>query len=186
MASPRPLITTPTSFLRCPLNSAILVLLQHVANQPQGQIMNAFVTGGSRGIGRAIVLRMVEEGHGCAFTYRTNSQAAEETISLAREINPKSLVRSYQIDIRNPREVESCVEEAIKDFKHLQIIVNNAAVVRDNVTVMMSDEEWDEVIATNLSGPFYVIRSFLMHLIAKRKGRIINISSSISLSSSQP
>lgn len=139
--------------------------------------MNAFVTGGSRGIGRAIVLKFVREGWGCAFTYRENQAAAQETLRLAAEIDPEARIKCYRLDVKKSQEVENIVETAIQDFDNIQAIVNNAAVVKNNAAVMMADEEWEEVVATNLSGPFYVIRSFLMHLIANRSGSFVNISS---------
>ena len=139
--------------------------------------MNVFITGGSRGIGRAIVMKMVFEKIGCAFTYVNNKSAADETIKMAKEINPEINIKSYQMDTKNSEMVEKTVEEAISDFENIDALVNNAAIVRNNAAVMMSNEEWDEVIATNLSGPFYVTRSFLMHFISNKYGKIINISS---------
>ena len=139
--------------------------------------MNVFVTGGSRGIGRALVLKFVQEGYGCAFSFAGNETAAEDTVRLAYEIDPEATIRHYRLDVRNVEDVERVVEQAIDDFGTVDVVVNNAAVVRNNAAVLMSNDEWDDVIATNLNGPFYVIRSFLMHFIANRKGRIINISS---------
>ena len=139
--------------------------------------MNVFVTGGSRGIGRSIVLKFVKEGWGCAFTYVGNLKAAEETVKLASEINADLPVKYYRMDTKDPSCVEEVAEAAINDFEEIQAVINNAAVVKNNAAVMMSNEEWDDVIATNLTGSFYVIRSFLMHFISNRMGRIINISS---------
>lgn len=139
--------------------------------------MNAFVTGGSRGIGRAIVLKFAEEGYGCAFTYIGNEEKARETVSLAREKNPEGKIAAYKLDLKDSSAAESLAEQVIDEYGDVGIIVNNAATVRNNAAAFMSDDEWNEVIATNLSGPFFVIRSFLMHLISNRFGRIINISS---------
>jgi len=139
--------------------------------------MNAFITGGSRGIGRSIVLKMVKEGYECAFTYCANENKAQETIEKAKEINNKANIKAYRMDQANSQQVEAVVEQAINDFENIQVLVNNAAIVKNNVAVLMSNEEWDSVISTNLSGPFYVIRSFLMHMLSNRMGRIINISS---------
>ena len=139
--------------------------------------MNVFITGGSRGIGRAIALKFIREGWGCAFTYVEDKAAGEETVKLAKKINSKSFIKCYKLDIKNAAQVDQVVEKAINNFEEIRAIVNNAAVVRNNAAAMMSDREWDEVIATNLTGPFYIIRSFLMHLISNRNGRIINISS---------
>ena len=140
-------------------------------------MMNAFVTGGSRGIGRAIVLKFIQEGWGCAFTHLSNREAAEETLRLAQDIRSDCKIKTYQLDIRDSGCVEEVTEQAITDFENIQAVVNNAAVVRNNAAVMMSNEEWDEVLATNLTGPFYVTRSFLMHMISNKVGRFINISS---------
>jgi 3-oxoacyl-[acyl-carrier protein] reductase len=139
--------------------------------------MNAFVTGGSRGIGRAIVLKMVQKGIGCAFTYVNDAAAAKETIDLARGFNPAVHVQPYRMDCKNAAEVDATVEAAIDDFKRIDAVVNNAAIVHNNAAVLMRNEEWDDVIAINLSGPFYVVRAFLMHFVANRSGRIVNISS---------
>ncbi len=141
--------------------------------------MNAFVTGGSRGIGRAIVIKLAQEGLGCAFTYARSEAAAEETLKLAEAAagDSDSPIRAYRMDLKDSAAVESVVERAIEELETIEVVVNNAGVVRNNAAVLMGDDEWDEVIATNLSGPFYVIRSFLMHMIANRSGRIINISS---------
>ncbi len=139
--------------------------------------MNAFVTGGSRGIGREIVLRFAREGYGCAFTYASNEAAAQETIAAAGTISKDAEVRAYRLDLKDPTAVESVIEQAIADFENIQVVVNNAAIVRDGPLALMSDEQWNEVMATNLTGPFLVIRGFLMHLISNRMGRIINISS---------
>lgn len=139
--------------------------------------MNAFVTGGSRGIGRAIVLRFITEGYGCAFSYVNNSKAAETTLELAKKIDPDAKIQSYQLDQGYSDQVETVVEQALEDFGGIGVLVNNAAINRNNAVAFMSDEEWEDVIRTNLSGPFYLIRQFLMSMIGNRFGRIINISS---------
>ncbi len=139
--------------------------------------MNIFITGGSRGIGRAIVLKMVKENIGSAFTFNKNKAAADETIKLAKKVNSDILVKAYQMDIKDPDAVEKTVEQAINDFENINGLVNNAAIVKNNAAVMMSNEEWEEVISTNLTGPFYLIRTLLMHFISNRHGKVINISS---------
>jgi NAD(P)-dependent dehydrogenase (short-subunit alcohol dehydrogenase family) len=137
----------------------------------------AFVTGGSRGIGRSIVIRLVKEGVPTAFTWVDNKAAAEETRALAARENESVPVRAYRMDVTDAAAVESVAEAVIEDFTTVGIVVNNAGIVRNNAVAMMTNEEWEAVIATDLSGPFYVIRSFLTHLMASRWGRIINISS---------
>jgi 3-oxoacyl-[acyl-carrier protein] reductase len=137
----------------------------------------AFVTGGSRGIGRSIVTRLVRDGTPTAFTYVGNEDAMKETLRLAAGANADVDVRSYRMDVKNAAEVEAVAEKVLEDFTSVGVIVNNAGVIKNNVAAMMSDEQWQEVIATDLSGPFYVIRSFLSHMMGRRWGRIINISS---------
>jgi 3-oxoacyl-[acyl-carrier protein] reductase len=137
----------------------------------------AFVTGGSRGIGRAIVLRLVKEGTPTAFTYVGNEDAMRETQALAASLDSAVTVKAYRLDVRNSAEVERVADIVMEEFPTLGIVVNNAGIVRNNTAAMMSDEQWNEVIAADLSGPFFVIRSFLPHLMGKRWGRIINISS---------
>ena len=137
----------------------------------------AFVTGGSRGFGRSIVLRFVKEGIPTAFTYVGNEAAMKETRDLAAELNGAAVLKAYRMNVTDSAEVDSVAEKVMEDFPDLGIVVNNAGIVRNNAAAMMSDEQWLEVIATDLSGPFFVIRSFLTHLMGKRWGRIINISS---------
>ena len=137
----------------------------------------AFVTGGSRGIGRSIETRLVRDGIPTAFTYVGNEQAIKETLRLAAAANPDVETRAYKMDVRNAAEVENVAEKVMEDFPGVGVIVNNAGVIQNNVAAMMTDEQWHEVIATDLSGPFFVIRSFLTHMMSRRWGRIINISS---------
>ena len=139
--------------------------------------MNVLVTGGSRGIGREIVLRFVREGWGVAFTYAGNEAAAGETIALARDLKADAVVKGYRLDLRDRAAIESTGEQVLADFDELQALVNNAAIVRNNAAVVMSDEEWDDVIAANLTGPFLLMRALTMHFLSNRFGRIVNISS---------
>jgi 3-oxoacyl-[acyl-carrier protein] reductase len=138
--------------------------------------MTVFVTGGSRGIGRAIVLHFAARGEDVAFSYVSNEAAARETIELARAAGD-ARVRSYRLDVRDSAQVEQVVDRAIDEFERIDALVNNAAVIKNNAAVMMSDEEWHDVIGTNLTGPFFMARQFLMHFIGNRRGRIVNISS---------
>jgi 3-oxoacyl-[acyl-carrier protein] reductase len=136
-----------------------------------------FVTGGSRGIGAAIVLQAIREGHDVAFTYLGNEERAKQVEQQAAELRPESRCKAYQCDVRDSDAVERTGNQVLDDFDDLQVIVNNAAINRDNLAAYMSDEEWHDVLATNLHGPFYVCRHFLTTMLANRFGRIINISS---------
>ena len=137
----------------------------------------AFVTGGSRGIGRSIVLRLVKEGIPTAFTYVGNEAAMKETLALAAGLPGAAALKAYRMNVTNGAEVERVADQVMEEFPSLGIVVNNAGIVRNNTAAMMSDEQWQEVIDADLSGPFFVIRSFLAHLMGRRWGRIINISS---------
>lgn len=136
-----------------------------------------FVTGGSRGLGAGIVLDAVAAGHDVAFTYVHNKEKAEDVVKRALDIRPDATCKCYQLDVRNAEQVDAVAEQVLDDFDTVEVIVNNAGVSRDNILVSMSNEEWDDVIATNLNGPFYVCRAFLTTLLSNRFGRIINISS---------
>jgi 3-oxoacyl-[acyl-carrier protein] reductase len=89
--------------------------------------MNVFITGGSRGIGRATVLKFAEKGWGCAFTYIKNRAEAAETVSLAKKINSELKIKSFQLDIKDPKQVEKVVEKALINFENIHAVVNNAA-----------------------------------------------------------
>jgi NAD(P)-dependent dehydrogenase (short-subunit alcohol dehydrogenase family) len=136
-----------------------------------------FVTGGSRGIGANIVTEAVKAGHDVAFTFKSNEAAAHEVAAAALKLREGAKVRCYQLDVVDAAQVENVLDTVLDDFDDLQVVVNNAGITADNVLVAMSDEEWNDVIATNLTGPFNVCRQVLTTLIGNRFGRIINISS---------
>ncbi|RLB65944.1 MAG: 3-ketoacyl-ACP reductase [Deltaproteobacteria bacterium] len=136
-----------------------------------------FITGGSRGIGANLVKRAVEAGHDVAFTYATAADQAKEVVAQAKALRPEANCRCYQLELRSREQIESVVDQAADDFDTIDVVVNNAGINRDSLLMAMTDEEWDEVIATNLTGPFMVCRAALPVLIANRYGRIINISS---------
>lgn len=144
--------------------------------------MHYFVTGGSRGIGAGIVAHAARKGHHVAFTYVANAEAAARSQAAAeaaaREAGHSDVqVRSYQLDVKDAAAVERVSEQVLDDFDTVEVVVNCAGINSDNLVVSMSDEQWREVLATNLDGPFFVCRSFLQTLLANRFGRIINISS---------
>lgn len=141
--------------------------------------MNFFITGGSRGLGADIVLKAVSEGHDVAFTYVRNENAANGVIEKAKALRADVKIKAYQLDVSDADNVEAVGDQVIEDFEEIPVVVNNAGDNADNLLVSMSNEEWDKVIATNLSGPFYVCRYFLQPMLPLRYGRIINISSII-------
>lgn len=135
----------------------------------------ALVTGGSRGIGRAAALRLAEEGVAVAVNWKDNREAVEECLEMLREREIACL--AVRADVSRPQEARRMVREVVEKWGRLDILVNNAGVRRDDLSLRMDDERWEEVLATNLSGPFYCLREALRPMLRSRWGRIINVSS---------
>lgn len=142
-----------------------------------GQLQNkvALVTGGSRGIGRSIALALAHEGASVAFTYRSASAAAEEVLRAIQATGQKGA--AYQSDAKKLAEATTVVEGVIKEFGRLDILVNNAGITRDTLLLRMSEEDWDEVLATNLKSAFNFSKAVCRQMMGQREGRIINITS---------
>ncbi len=135
----------------------------------------AIVTGGSRGIGRAIVLRLATQGADVAFSYRGNEQAAAETRDAVEGLGRR--VAAYRGDVSDPSAANALVGVALETFGRVDILVNNAGITRDDLLMRMSDEAWHAVLETNLTGAFYATRAVLRPMLRARHGRIVNISS---------
>ena len=135
------------------------------------------VTGGSRGLGASIVNQALAEGHDVAFTYVQTREKADEVVAQAREKWPERCCRAYRLEVRDSAQVENVVDEVAENFEAIEVLVNCAGTTRSNLVVSMADEEWCEVLETNLYGPFYVCRQVLSVMLGQRFGRIINISS---------
>lgn len=134
---------------------------------------NALVTGGSRGIGRAIVERLAGAGMDVTFTYLGNEAAANEVISE----NPGLKITAVKVDARESAAVRACVEAIVDRVGTIDVLVNNAGVIRDNLLPMLEDEDLQIVFATNIEGVFNFCRAVVPFMMSKRYGRIINISS---------
>ena len=135
----------------------------------------ALVTGGSRGIGRAIVKAFVAEGAKVAFVYRGNQAAAD---ALIQEISHAGgTLLALQGDVSVPEFATACVERAENEWGRLDILVNNAGIVRDDLFIRMEPEAWQSVLATNLGGTYNFCRAAAYHMMRQRRGRIINMSS---------
>lgn len=135
---------------------------------------NALVTGGGRGIGKAIALTMAEAGANVAVAARTLDQVT----SVAEEI--KSLNQSsiaLQTDVSDPLSVQEMISRTISELGSIDILVNNAGISASPFPVSTSDDAWHQIIKTNLSGPFYCCRAIGPHMLERRSGRVINISS---------
>ena len=136
---------------------------------------SAVVTGGSRGIGRAIALRLATQGADVAFSYRGNAAAAEETAAAIRGLGRVAL--AIQADHSQPEAGDIVVKAALEAFGKVDILVNNAGITRDDLIMRMSLEAWQSVIDTNLSGAFHAIKAVTRPMLKAKGGRIINITS---------
>lgn len=144
----------------------------------KGQV--AVVTGGSRGIGRAIARKLAENGADVAILYAGNQKAAEETCTLLQGFSVRC--GAYRCDVADFDATKKTVDEILKDFGKIDILVNNAGITRDGSIATMKEQDFDDVIRTNLKGSFHMIRNCCRHFLHQRSGRIINISSVAGLS----
>jgi len=135
----------------------------------------AIVTGGVRGIGRAIVLMLAREGADVAFTYLRSTQEAESLSQEVAKLGRKCL--PLQIDVRDFDKAKELVEKVKGHFGKLDILVNNAGITKDKALMMMNKEEWQEVIDTNLTGTFNVTRNAIVTFLKQKSGCIVNITS---------
>ena len=136
---------------------------------------SALVTGGSRGIGRAIALRLAEQGADVAFSYRGNEAAAKETAAAIEGFGRKAV--TIQADHSLPAAGDIVVKAALEAFGKIDILVNNAGITRDDLIMRMSLDAWQSVIDTNLSGAFHAIKAVTRPMLKAKGGRIINITS---------
>jgi 3-oxoacyl-[acyl-carrier protein] reductase len=135
----------------------------------------ALVTGGSRGIGKACVLALAAAGYTVAFTYHSNAQAAQAVCDEVTAAGGQA-----QAFASNAADAEACktlVEQVVAQWGRLDALVNNAGITKDTLAIRMSDEDWDAVIQTNLSGPFYLCRAAAKVMMKQRSGAIVNMSS---------
>jgi 3-oxoacyl-[acyl-carrier protein] reductase len=135
----------------------------------------ALVTGASRGIGKAIALLMAEEGADIAFTYRSDSAAADESL---KAIQAKGVrAKAYQSDAKDLASTERVVNAVVEEFGRVDILVNNAGITRDRLLVRMSEQDWDEVIDTNLKSAYNFCKAVWRPMVSQRRGKIINVAS---------
>ena len=139
----------------------------------------AVVTGGARGIGRAIAMELARHGANLLITYRTNGALAD---AVAREIRALGVdCATCEVDVRRSADLGRMVEDARQAHGGLDILVNNAGMTADGLVLRMSEQSWDDVLATNLSGTFLATKLALRHMSRARWGRIINITSVVGL-----
>ena len=137
----------------------------------------ALVTGGSRGIGRAVCLKLAEMGYTVLINYNTNTAAAEQTKSLIEAAGGKAELMAFDVaDGEAADSVLTAWQENHPD-DYIGVLVNNAGIRRDNTLVFMQNEEWHSVMDTTMNGFFYITRRVIKHMLIKRWGRVINIAS---------
>ncbi|EGQ1568164.1 3-oxoacyl-[acyl-carrier-protein] reductase [Staphylococcus sp. EG-SA-6] len=136
---------------------------------------SALVTGASRGIGRSIALQLAEEGYNVAVNYAGSKEKAEAVVE---EIKAKGVDSfAIQANVADADEVKAMIKEVVSQFGSLDVLVNNAGITRDNLLMRMKEQEWDDVIDTNLKGVFNCIQKAIPQMLRQRSGAIINLSS---------
>ena len=139
----------------------------------------ALVTGGGRGIGRAVAVRLANEGAHVAISYRSNDTAAEEVAERVRAAGAQCEI--FKGDVASPEDVDALFKGVGEVFGQVEILVNNAGLTRDNLMMRMKESEFDEVLSTNLKGTYLCTRAALRPMIRARWGRIVNVSSVVGL-----
>ena len=135
----------------------------------------AVVTGGSRGIGRAVALMLAENGAHVAFNFLSNKEKAD---ALVKEIEAKGVqCVASQVDVRDFEAVKNWIAEVKEKLGGLDFLINNAGIVRDKPLMMMLEEDWKDVLGTNLDGTFNVTRACIVTFLKQRRGNIVNVSS---------
>ena len=139
----------------------------------------ALVTGGSRGIGRAVCLELARRGAAVAVNYTGNSGAAEETAALCRELGAQAAV--FQSDVADPDACEALVQAVREQFGRLDILVNNAGITRDGLLMTAKAEDLDRVLDVNLKGAYFCMKAAAKLMVRQRYGRVVNLSSVVGL-----
>ncbi|MFD1171955.1 3-oxoacyl-[acyl-carrier-protein] reductase [Oceanobacillus picturae] len=141
---------------------------------------NALVTGASRGIGREIALELARQGANVAVNFSGNEAKAQQVVEEINAIGRNAI--KVQADVANETSVKEMVKEVIGEFGTLDILVNNAGVTRDNLLMRMKEEEFDQVINTNLKGVFVCTKAVTRQMMKQKAGQIINVSSIVGVS----
>jgi len=135
----------------------------------------ALVTGASRGIGRAIAVELAREGAKVAVNYQSNDAKAQEVAAEIKKLGGTCLL--VKANLADPKEARAMVQRVAEEFTHLDILVNNAGITRDKLLPKMTDEDWLEVIQTNLNAMFFCTSAAIPYMTVQSFGRIVNISS---------
>ena len=139
----------------------------------------ALVTGGSRGIGRAVCLELARQGADVAVNYAGNEAAAQETAQACRELGVRAVV--LRADVADAAACDAMVAQVLEQLGRLDILVNNAGITRDGLLMTMKEDAWDQVLDTNLKGAFLTMKAVARTMMKQRYGRIVNLSSVVGL-----
>jgi 3-oxoacyl-[acyl-carrier protein] reductase len=142
----------------------------------------ALITGGSRGIGAAIVKKFAEQGANVAFTYRSSEEQAAAVAAEAEGLCEGITVKGYKSDASSFDQTKDLIAEVLKEFGQIDVLVNNAGITRDNLLMRMSEQQWDDVMETNLKSIFNFTKNIMRPMLKARKGSIINITSIVGVS----
>ena len=135
----------------------------------------ALVTGGSRGIGRAIALELSKAGYYIIINYKSNDEAAMETLDMIKSHNGDG--EAVKFDVADHEETKAIVEDLIKRHEYIEVLVNNAGITSDGLFVMMSENDWSSVIDTTLKGFYNMTKTVIKKMVRKKKGYIVSIAS---------
>ena len=139
----------------------------------------AVVTGGSRGLGRAVCLELAAGGANVVLCYAGNEAAANETVAACETLGARAV--AVRCDVADSAQVKALMDEALKAFGRIDILVNNAGITRDGLLMMMKETDFDAVISTNLKGVFLCMKAVARQMMKQRYGRIVNLSSVVGL-----
>ncbi|WP_279222263.1 3-oxoacyl-[acyl-carrier-protein] reductase [Anaerophilus nitritogenes] len=135
----------------------------------------AIVTGGSRGIGKAIALKLADLGANIVVNYTSNPQKAEEVVEEIKKIGREAI--ALKADVSNSEEVAEFIKEVESKFESIDILINNAGITKDNLLMRMKEEDWDQVISINLKGTYNCTKAVTKKMMKQRSGKIVNVAS---------
>lgn len=139
----------------------------------------ALITGGSRGIGKSIALKLASLGANVIINYSSNETKANKVVDEIKELGSEGI--AIKADVSNVEQAKNLIDEALSKFNKIDILVNNAGITKDNLIMRMTEEDWDLVLDINLKGSFNVTKSIIRKMIKQKYGSIINISSIVGL-----
>lgn len=150
-------------------------MTRHMKQNSMNEEQVALVTGGSRGIGRAIAIELSEAGYGVIVTYKSNDLLADETLEIIRSKGGKG--EKIRFDVADSEETARQMDKIISRYKNIHILINNAGITADGLFITMPEEDWDRVIQTILKGFYNVTKPVIREMIRNHRGSVVSISS---------